>query len=262
MDYIDFFAATVYAVNMYKVLFVEDEAIMRQAFHQMLDWENSGFELKKIVANGREALAYLAENHIDIVITDLLMPVMDGLELIQTLKAQDFKGVIIVLSNYTDFSLVRQALTQGAVDYVLKIDIDGNVLLNQLHAAAKRLKNEENDFDKELLPYQNCKKEVIDVLKFLNLYYGEKLTLDDIANAVNLNRSYICRIFKQDTGIPMFQYLNDLRMRKAAELIDAGHFYIREVAGLVSFDDPFYFARVFKKYHQVSPSDYRKDKIG
>ncbi|MCL2253133.1 MAG: AraC family transcriptional regulator [Lachnospiraceae bacterium] len=246
---------------MYKVLFAEDEAIMRKAFHQMLDWDSTEFDLAAVVSNGQEALSYLVENHVDIVITDLLMPVMTGIELIQALKARDFNGIIIVLSNYADFNLVRQALTQGASDYVLKLDIDGDVLLTHLNTAAAQLRNGDIDYLKELEKYKSCKKEVLDVLRYLNLHYTEKLSLDDIANAVNLNRSYICRIFKQETGQSMFNYLNDLRMKKAGEIIEEGNVYIREVAALVGFDDPFYFARVFKKYYQVTPTEYRREKI-
>ncbi|MCL2699823.1 MAG: response regulator [Defluviitaleaceae bacterium] len=252
---------------MYKVLFVEDEAVMRMAFHKMMDWNATEFTLASTVSNGAEALSYAAENHIDIVVTDLKMPVMDGIELIQSLRARGFSGVILVLSNYTDFELVRQALTKGAADYMLKLDIDGDTLLKQLNAAAALLKNETGT-PRDIERYRHCKKEVRDALVFIHQSFTEKITLDDVAKAVNLNRSYLCRLFKQETGGHMFGYLNDLRMKKAAALIEegieAGDVYIREVASAVGIDDQFYFARVFKKYHKMPPSEYVKhikDKI-
>lgn len=237
---------------MIKVLFAEDEAIMRAAIHKMVDWENSLFELTAVVANGAEALAFLNENPVDIVVTDLIMPVMTGIELIEKLKEQAFRGVILVLSNYTDFELVRTALTSGALDYMLKMNIDGETLLTQLEAAAKLLSNQKSPKN------AGFKKEVRDAMDFIHANYTEKITLDDVAQAVNLNSSYLCRIFKKDTGGHMFQYLNDLRMQKAATLMEAGNTYVREVAEAVGMSDQFYFTRVFKKYHQVSPSEYAK----
>jgi two-component system response regulator YesN len=82
--------------------------------------------------------------------------------------------------------------------------------------------------------------------------------LDDVARAVNLNRSYLCRIFKQDVQTPIFHYINNLRMQKAAELIRAGDTYMRGIAEVVGIGDQFYFTKVFKKYHHVSPTEYAK----
>lgn len=250
-----------------RVLIVEDEVVMRAAFRKMMDWSSGGFELAGIAANGAEALAYADKFQVDIIITDLKMPVMDGLTLINELKKRDYAGVILVLSNYSDFELVRAALTQGASDYLLKLNVDGEILLRQLNAAAELLsakKGEEagaeTDFSRLPPEYAAVRKEVSDTLQFIHAHFTEKITLDEIAGAVSRERSYICRIFRQDIGRNIFEYINDLRMRKAAALIAAGHTYMREVAAAVGISDQFYFARVFKKYYQVSPSEYCKVK--
>jgi YesN/AraC family two-component response regulator len=243
---------------MRRVLFVEDEAIMRTAFKKMIDWEASGFEIAGIVSNGVEALLYMNYNHVDIVITDLIMPVMDGLELIDELKG--FSGIILVLSNYSDFELVRKALTRGASDYMLKVNIDEVVLLEHLKVAAVLLDAKERGEKDCLIPseYDTCKKEVREALRFIHLHYTEKIRLDDVAKEVNLNRSYLCRIFKQEVQTPIFHYINNLRMQKAAELIRGGDTYMRGIAEIVGINDQFYFTKVFKKYHNVSPSEYAK----
>jgi len=265
---------------MYRVLFAEDEAVMRMAFSKMMSWDDTGFQLASVVANGAEALSYIEKNKVDILITDLKMPVMDGLELIEALKKRSFRGVILVLSNYTDFELVRKALTRGAADYILKLNIDGETLLKQLRAAAVILESGEagiprqkedppapaDFFDPVRQParspgdasFARYKKEVRDALLFIHFHFAEKITLDDVAKAVNLNRNYLCRLFKQETGGSMFAYLNDLRMQKAAALIEAGDTYMRGVAAAVGIDDQFYFTRIFKKYHKVPPSKYGK----
>ena len=106
--------------------------------------------------------------------------------------------------------------------------------------------------------FTKYKKEVRGALLFIHFHFAEKISLDDVSKAVSLNSDYLCRLFKQEIGEPMFRYINDLRMRKAAQLIDEGYTYMRGVAADVGIDDQFYFARVFKKYHGISPSEYEK----
>jgi len=375
---------------MYRVLFADDEPIMRIAFRKMMEEGDGRFTLAANLANSAEALAYIDKNPVDIVVTDLKMPVMDGLELIEGLKASGFAGAILVLSNYNDFELVRLALTRGASDYLLKQSIDAQKLLVQLSAMAQAITvNDRNLASKSpkelqgfyerggvfhpcllcvrqggssiervlavleqvfgdmgtfmsaitedkvllLLPlelriedklrqavrgihtylnvsadvliappasspeqaqqycaectrvsavppspaeapvrlledvifahlplFRKYKKEVRDAMLFIHFHFAEKISLDDVARAVNLNPNYLCRLFKQDTGEPMFRYINNLRMQKAARLIDEGYTYMRGVAADVGIDDQFYFARVFKKFHGVSPSEYGKSR--
>ena len=386
---------------MYRVLFADDEPIMRIAFRKMMEEGKDCFALASTVANGAEALAYINTNPVDIVVTDLKMPVMDGLELIERLRENGFPGAILALSNYNDFELVRTALTRGAADYLLKQSIDAEKLLRQLNAMVQTIAvNDQNPAPRTerspghlgnvyecggvflpcllsirrngiaarpsmervlavleqvfgdngvflsavaedkvllLLPHDiqsaerqraedklrqairslrtylnlgadaliapptsspeqarqycaecvrisdvppspdeppvrtlvdvlfahmpqfgKCKREVRGALLFIHFHFAEKISLDDVARAVSLNPDYLCRVFKQEAGEPMFRYINGLRMRKAARLIDEGYTYMRGVAADVGIDDQFYFARIFKKYHGVSPSEYGK----
>lgn len=85
----------------------------------------------------------------------------------------------------------------------------------------------------------------------------QKMTLDSLADATCLNRSYLCRVFKKDMGVSIFSYLNELRMKRAAELLlQRSDRYIKEIAAEVGIDDPFYFTRRFKEYYGVSPKEY------
>jgi len=108
--------------------------------------------------------------------------------------------------------------------------------------------------------FDGYRKEVREAMLFIHFNFHHTITLDDVAKAVNLNRDYLCRLFKNETDLPMFRYLNNLRMQRAALIIDEnpGRSYIRDVASAVGIDDQFYFTRVFKKYHGISPSEYGK----
>jgi two-component system response regulator YesN len=102
------------------------------------------------------------------------------------------------------------------------------------------------------------RKEVFRITEILQENVENKITLDRLAQEVNMNVNYLCRVFKQDTGRSIVQYMNELKINKAIELLKLPDTRIKEVASQVGIDDPFYFNRVFKKIVGLSPSDFRK----
>ena len=125
---------------MYNLLLVDDEPLIKVAFQSAVEWGKNGFLLAATASNGQEALHIVETQHIDAVITDLKMPGMDGLALIHELKKRSFIGPILVLSNYSDFDSVRTALTDGAYDYFLKINMNGESIGEHLEKMADLLR--------------------------------------------------------------------------------------------------------------------------
>ena len=123
---------------MYNLLLVDDEPLIKVAFQSAVEWGKNGFLLAATASNGQEALHIVETQHIDAVITDLKMPGMDGLALIHELKKRSFTGPILVLSNYSDFDSVRTALTDGAYDYFLKINMNGESIGEHLETALRK----------------------------------------------------------------------------------------------------------------------------
>ena len=105
--------------------------------------------------------------------------------------------------------------------------------------------------------YENYKKEIQVVMRYVNVHYKEHITLDQIAEEANLNKSYLCRLFKKEYGDSVFNYLNMIRMEKAAELLRSNPgLYVQEAAAEVGITEPFYFTRRFKEYFGISPREY------
>jgi len=124
---------------MYKILIADDEMIVRHAVKSMIRWEGSRFEYVGSAANGRAALDLARDGGADIVITDIKMPELDGIGLIKQLMADGFGGEVLVLSNYNDFDLVREALKCGAHDYMLKLTLKSESFMQSLEEIAAKL---------------------------------------------------------------------------------------------------------------------------
>lgn len=105
---------------MYTVLIVEDETIVRKGIIQTIQWDNLGIDCILEARDGKEGLAIFKNNNVDIVITDMKMPNMNGVEFIQEIKKIDEKMPIMVISGYSDFEYLQSAIRYGATDYMLK----------------------------------------------------------------------------------------------------------------------------------------------
>jgi len=112
---------------MYKVMLVEDENILRKGIEVLTDWASLNCSVVFGASNGIEALKYAASNPIDILITDIRMPGMDGLELIKRLKELNSNISVIILSAYGEFSYAQRALALEVKQYVLKTNYRENL---------------------------------------------------------------------------------------------------------------------------------------
>lgn len=137
---------------MYQVLIVEDEEWIRRGIVQSIDWAALEMELAGAAANGEQAIQTLERQSIDIVLTDMKMPVCDGGGLLQYIKGRGLDCEVIVLSEYTDFEYTRQAIHAHVAEYLLK-PIDPVQLNTVLHNAAIRLTSQRLSHTAELDPF-------------------------------------------------------------------------------------------------------------
>ncbi|GIP31497.1 response regulator transcription factor [Paenibacillus sp. J2TS4] len=122
---------------MYKVLLVDDEPLITKGLQALLNWEDYGFEIIQIAENGKEALEYVNENLIHLLVTDILMPKMSGLELIEEAKKIQPHIKCIILSGYREFTYVKQGMMLGIENYLLK-PVDEEELLNTIQAVSQK----------------------------------------------------------------------------------------------------------------------------
>ncbi len=133
-----------------KVLIVEDEVLVREGLKSVIGWERLGMEVIGDVANGKQALEVYEREKPDIILTDIRMPVMDGLELIAQIRGQDEKTRIVILTCYEEFGYLQKALRLGVSDYILKLKMKPSEIEAAM-AKVKRKLDEEMDGREERL---------------------------------------------------------------------------------------------------------------
>ena len=137
-------------MNLLKILIVDDDATVRIGLKTLIAWEQYGYRLVGEAANGQQAIEIVHREQPHIIITDMKMPVMDGLTLIKTLKNEEgFSVAFLVLSSYDDFELVKGAMKLGAVDYFLKLELDVHMLLSCLDEVRKTITSADSSCENE-----------------------------------------------------------------------------------------------------------------
>ena len=170
--------------NMLKVLLVDDEPFIVQGLSLLLDWEKEGCEIAATAQNGKEALAYLRSNKVDLIIADIKMPEMTGLELLETIRREQVSDAyFVILSGYSDFSYAQQAIRYSCMDYVLK-PVEKDVLTEIIRKAANMSATEiQRQEDKRKLERAYLARNVISLL--LGKYDG--MNLEYVVNHMHLS---------------------------------------------------------------------------
>ena len=246
---------------MYKVLAADDEAYMQEALRELIRWDRLGCELLDVFGNGKELIGQMQEGAPDIVITDIRMPVADGLEVCKYVYERCPETQVIILSAYSDFDYARAALRYSACDYVLKVSV-----LEELPRALKKAIENLERQGKELSGGQGDERwEDTDSLYGQMVHYVEqnylrKITLDEIAEYLHANRSYLSRLYKSRSGVNLFDDILHRRVEKAKEYMEHTDRKLYEIAVEVGFEDAGYFSKVFQKYTGMSPKEYRNQR--
>lgn len=167
---------------MKKVLIADDELVVRIGLKTTINWEENGFTIVGEATNGKDAVDLFHKLQPDILVTDIKMPLMDGLEVIQQLKAEQYPFKALILSHYDDFDYARKAINLGASDYILKTELTEHKLLKVLRQLSDQLDEEQklNKFHRpqtqEMAPHFNIAQQV----GFLKCIIEGKLKADGI----------------------------------------------------------------------------------
>jgi two-component system response regulator YesN len=362
-----------------RVLIVEDARLIRESLAKSIGRLHAGSVVSGAAGNGEEALDWLEGHFADICVTDIRMPRLDGLMLLERINERYPWMVAIIVSSYDEFEYARKSLQLQAVDYILKpiepeqlvrsLDLATEALARRRHREASemllrmsphcrplarqwvellktqslgvlpaladrtldaletwaggaasyllpalaklwmhtvveelanesirlRWSDEETPADgldagEAALPIEQAHAHfrrraaaclerdgdrladairsrleadgVSSVMRqmkdYIHRHYADKIGLQDIADAVGISKNYVSAVFKNEAGATVLQYIVDLRLKKAAELLAEGGHRIYEVAQRVGYDDIDYFAKLFRTSYGMTPAEYKK----
>ena len=216
---------------MIRVLLVEDEEMTMNLLKIIVNWEEFQMKIVGCASNGQAALFMIPEAKPDIVITDIKMPIMDGLKLSEEIRNQYPNIKVMLVTAYDDIRFARQEMREALVRIGNKVE-----------------KNENSETIEQIKDY-------------LEKHYTDStVSLTSVAEVFFLNPSYLSRIFKQKTGITFIDYLNEVRIQHACDYLLRSDLKIFEIAEKVGIPNPDYFGKCFRKKMGVSIKEYRKGK--
>ena len=224
---------------MVKVYLVEDEIIIRQSIKNSIDWEKEGYEFIGDASDGELALPVILKEKPDILITDIRMPFMDGLELSRMVKAELPDIKIVILSGYDDFEYAKQAIKIGVAEYLLK-PVSSAVLLEHLSEIAEKVRDEREDLALKKVYYQEMQEnEELIKMKFLGELISGKLSL---ADAMEKGKRFHMNLSGPFYRIILFKFIQEDHVQAEQSEALAGAY--EAVGGYVDrFRDVFRFQR-------------------
>ena len=247
---------------MLKVLVVEDEEMIRKGIVLAVDWAALDCVVVGEASNGEEALAAVERYAPSLIITDLKMPKMDGIEMLRRLRESGNHAYVIILTAYDSFSYAQSALRLGAVDFLLKPFHDGE-LEQAVQVLRRRMEIPANGQDLSTPPIPGLKKGdkskyVLQAMDYIGEHYHDpNITVGEIAQHLGLSEGHLSHTFKKETDYTLLNYLTRYRIHKAMELLRDCRLKVYEVAEQVGYKDITYFSSTFKKLVGVTPSEYQ-----
>lgn len=238
-----------------KLLIVDDEKMMQEYIKFVIHEENLDITVFE-ASNGEEAIAVTENIKPDVIFMDIKMPQVNGLEAAEAIRQQQPSAVIIFLSAYDKFEYAQKALRLGAYDYLLK-----PIPPKELKSLLIKLMGRKPQQDKEAVEDNEGVYEDDIILKakeYIDAHYESKIHLRDLSDYVGLSPSYFSKFFKQKQKVNFSNYVNQVRIQKAKELMRNPNLNLNEISYRVGYEDLSYFSVVFQRYEGVTPTTYRR----
>lgn len=243
---------------MYRVMIVEDEKIIRSGIASVVSRFGDGFEVTWQCADAYTAWDVFQAEEPDLVITDIVMRGMTGLDLARKIREAGSDAPVVILSGYAEFEYARSAIQLGVCEYVVK-----PLNVKQFAALLARLKKllDERAGTREgavAAPDPAAGNLAIRrVEEYVAQHLGGDLSLATVAARVNLSTNYLSMLFKSTTSQKYSDYVLRMRMEKAKKLLAQSEFKIYEIAEICGYNSVKHFISAFKKHTGTTPTQYK-----
>lgn len=254
---------------MYKILIADDELMERETLTDLVARRFAHQVEIHTAENGRKATDTALLWGADLILMDIEMPGVSGLEAARAVLARLPGCKVIFVTAYGLFQYAYEAMRLGACGYILKPvvpdEAEGVIrrALTQIEAERKLTemvpKAVEQSQENEDVPNTQMGQLMVQVKKYLRENYMYELSLDSVGDILHISPAYLSTQFKKYLHIGFLDYLTEVRIQAACELLQDPLRPTTEVAGMVGYEDASYFARAFKKKTGLTPTQYRRE---
>ena len=240
---------------MYRVVIIDDDEWILRGIECTFPWAEYGFCVEASFTEPKELFDYLKKNRADVIFTDIKMPGITGLELIEGIREDlGLRHILfIIISAYDDYDFMRKAINLGVVDYCRK-PIRREAADSILRELSQRLARGRKEEKPANIAHDGFQK----IIDYINENLNSRLTLKELSRYSSYNANYICSLFRDYTNMSFSKYLLTLRMQKAKELFDSHRYSVKEVQSMVGYTEYSYFHSAFTKYFGITPAKYLK----
>ena len=242
-----------------RIVVVDDEGGTRNGVIRLIGRIDPSFVVVGEADNGYDGMLQIKALQPDVVIADIRMPRVNGLEMIENAQPSSPRTRYLILSGFSEFELAKQAIRLSVVDYLLK-----PVTASQLADALNRLRHlvqsdESMAGARPQVPAAAAYSPIVThIAEAIHRDFAQRLYLEDFADRLKITPEYAGSLFSKETGKSFSTYLRDVRMEKAMELLRDSDGKIYEISYKTGYADVKYFCRVFKDYTGVSPKAFAR----
>lgn len=265
---------------MNKVILIDDEEVIREGMKKIINWRELDCKIVGEAEDGNEGIEMIKKLQPDVILTDIRMPGIDGLELISKIKNLDISCKVVILTGFRNFEYAQEAVKHGVFRLLLKPTKTSEIYtavkdaLNELkseRAKKEELKNlQEKFFASDVKTLDFAKSETVKepdaakpkylinkALAYINSNYMKDVNLKSIADELYISTWYLSKLLKKETGNNFIEILNKIRIEEAKRLLSEPKYKIYNIAAEIGFTDVPYFIRLFKKHTGMTPIEFR-----
>jgi two-component system response regulator YesN len=237
----------------FKLLICDDERMIREGIHKAVQWDHLNFCEVGVASDGEEGWMWICQHQPEIVLTDIRMPKMDGLQLLYRTMVAFPHTKVILLSGFNDFNYAQQALRYKAYDYILKPS-NPRMLEKVCLAAQKEWLKQRKQ---ELMPVESENNLITQIMDYVQNHFSQEINLEKTAKDIHISSVHVNRIMKKELNITFLDYLTKVRIEEAKRLLQQTKLTINEICFRVGYHDPKYFSHLFHKIVGEKPTAYR-----
>lgn len=242
---------------MYTLVIVDDEKELLEGLSSYFPWESIGFEVVGSFGDGRSALAYCKKERVDVLLTDIRMPFMSGLELIEQLKALPTCPLFCIMSAYNDFEYAKKAISYGVQEYLVK-----PAAFEEIQATFEKIRHTLDGTVPSAASdtAQDAGNPLVSQTFVIVQKRLSSCTLQNIAGELGVTSSYLSRLFKEETSQNFQDYLLSVKMETARRMLESKIGYKnKEIARALGYQDTQNFCRTFRKCFGKSPQKFKTE---